>query len=106
MWTRRLSPKRRSRFNVRYKVDFDNEDIWLSLDEIKDKVPEGRWTHNQFFEQVDVAIESGYTPSYFWGLDDFDKALIMARFRAKALIESYEAHIRELEAKKRNKGKR
>ena len=96
--TRKRLRRLKTPFNLRYKVDKNNEDTWLSLDEIRDAIKEGRWVHNQFFEQVDVAIEAGYTPTDFWKLDDFDKALIMARCRAKALIDSYEAHLREIES--------
>ena len=98
---RTLLRRPKTPFNVRYRIDPENEDTWLSLDEILKEIQGGKWSHNQFFEQVDVAIEAGYTPSDFWELDDFDKALIMARFRAKALIDSYESHLREKESKRK-----
>jgi hypothetical protein len=53
---------------------------------------------------VEAALESGYSPSQLWEMDEEDKAFIVAYHRVKSTISGWEAHLSE-QRMKRNRNK-
>lgn len=93
--------KRRMLFAIQYQTGSDS---FLSLEEIRAKLPKSYWRHSRVFEDVGVAVEMGMTPTYFWTLPDNDKAYLVAYQRAKATIQGYEQYLAERESKRKHKG--
>jgi hypothetical protein len=76
-------------FAIQYQT---GNDSFLSLEEIREKLPSTNWRHSRVFEDIGVAIELGMTPTRF------------AYQRAKSTIQGYEHYLMERDAK-RGKGK-
>lgn len=76
---------------------------WLSLGQIRERIPSGSWHHSPVFEQVGAGIESGVPEqSKFLLMHDFDKAYIIAYHRVKSTMAAYENWLHE-EKMKRSK---
>ena len=59
-------PLRKNRFQIQYARTQDEED-WLTLAEIREAIPGGKWRHNRIFEDVTVAVEMKLDPvTEFW----------------------------------------
>lgn len=101
---KKRSRKRRQRFEVRYIVDREDQETWLTLEQVREKLPKGNWVHNRVLEEVSTAIEIGKVPSEFWALDRTDQAYIMAESRVKRTMVSYEEHLQKQEMKHHGRG--
>jgi hypothetical protein len=71
----------------------NDQENWKNLAQIKDDTPGGNWRTSRLFEDVGVAVEMGLTPSRFWRLPEQDQALVIAFYRAKGAMTSYEDHM-------------
>lgn len=65
----------------------------------------GKWRHNRVFEDVDVAHEEQLSPTTFWDQVEGDRAYQIARKRAKATMEGYEAYLHQQELDRQQKAK-
>lgn len=99
------SRPQRTPFEIRYAVDPDYPEEWLTLDQIRDKLPKTNWRHSHLLEFVDVAHEFGVTyPDGFLSLTDTEKAYLIARLRAKRTMQAYDDY-QQMEASKRSGSK-
>lgn len=94
------SSKRKNRFEIRFVTDPDDPDRWLTLDQIREKLPPGNWRHNKVLELVDAAMSNGTVPSAFLDLTTDDKALIIAYNRATRTMRAYDDYLASEAAKK------
>jgi hypothetical protein len=100
---RRLFRKWKIAFQIRYVTNPDREDTWLTLEDIRSQLPGGKWRHNRVYEDVSVATQNSMTLSGFWGLEEEDKAALIAYHRAKGTIEAYEHFLAEKRSKQARK---
>lgn len=77
----------------------EEPETWLSLTQMREEMPKGKWRHSRFFEDIGVAVKMQMTPSSFWQMDESDQALIIARLRALSTMEAYEQHLADKAAK-------
>lgn len=77
-------------FEARLIVDDKEEDELPTLNDIRKNLPKAKWKHNRILEEVDVAVEMGQAPSWFWNLSRQDQAFIIARNRVKRTWEAWE----------------
>ena len=101
------SKKRKTPFGLQYVPNPNQPDIFLTLDEIRDALPKGKWKHTLVFDLVDTASECALPLSAFMEWDPLDRAMRIARNRIKSVTSAYEHLLQEEEAKKnRPKGKK
>lgn len=88
---------------MRYAIGKDQED-WLTLDEIREIVPSGKWRHNRIFEDVTVAVAMGQDPvTEFWPLDNKSKAWLIAWHRVKSSMAAYDQYLHDEEMKRQSR---
>lgn len=81
--------------------------MFLTLDEIREALPKGKWKHTHVFDLVDTSAECNLPLSEFMEWDPLDRAMRIARNRIKSTTSAYEHLLSEEEAKKnRPKGKK
>lgn len=71
-----------------------------SLNQLLRQIPksDGRWFFNTRFEQINVAVESGIPRmSDFDALDPMDRAYLIARYRTRQKMATYEAWLQQKE---------
>ena len=78
-----------------------NEDDWLSLAQMRERVKESPWQTTRFFEQVGSALERGLLPSQFWAASSEDQTLVLAYGRVSSTMASYQRYLDEKSAKKK-----
>lgn len=84
-----------------YRPDPTNPETWLTLKQVRDQIPEGKWGFSRVYEDVNVAIAIGHAHD-FWELPDYIQAYAIARFRARGSVEAFEDELHKKDMKSRN----
>ena len=77
----------------------DYPNTWLTLDDIRKKLPSSNWRHGSLYEYATVASEKKMLLSDFLSLEEEDMAYEIAYRRAKGTIEAYENLLSERRSK-------
>lgn len=89
-------------FAIRYRGTSDPNE-WLSLADIREALPGGKWMNSPFYEQVGAAVRSHLAPSAFWQMSEQDRAFIIAYYRVEGTIRAYEDHLFEKDMERRKR---
>lgn len=81
-------------------------ETWKSLSDIRKELPKGVWRHTGVYEEMAVATEFKRTLEELWLLPTLEKHFLIAYYRTRSTMLAYDAHLRELAAKKPRKRKR
>lgn len=77
------------RFQIRYVKRKDPQEI-LTLDEIREDVPESKWQFNKVFEEVCVAIDNRVDPDEFWSWPERRRAIYIAQSRVVSTMRQWQ----------------
>lgn len=73
----------------------------MTLKQIREQIPEGKWGFSRVYEDVNVAIAIGHAHD-FWDLPENVQSLVLARFRVRGTIEAFEDELAKEKSKQRN----
>ena len=82
-------------------MDREEPDTWLTLDQVRSKMPKSNWTHNKILELVDAALALHRSPNDFLSLDSNDQATVIAYHRVTRTMRAYDDFLAAEAARKK-----
>lgn len=70
---------------------------------MRSQIPKGKWYNSRVFEDVVVAADMKIPVSELWSWSEEDQAFLLAYYRVKSTMQSYEQHLHDREATRNKK---
>lgn len=70
---------------------------------MRSQIPKGKWSNSRVFEDVVVAADMKIPVSELWSWNEEDQAFLLAFYRVKSTMQSFEEHLHDREMTRNKK---